>query len=263
MGTRPKTNGSGAVLRNVRQLVEQLTRASGHDARQPLRARLARLGASAAPGLVEALGHEDEFTRWEAVSLLGELAVPEAATDVARFALNEDEVHARWRSFWAVSRFPQELTRPILLRALKGKNSKRRWRAALVLNLLGDPICSREIVSGLDADEEWKQWEALSALKAMPVAGTERRVARFLDAGCERGLRQEAVLALGALGGAAACKHLREALSDEEPEVRWRASMALSRAAGARAADWLKDRLNVETDDDVKQQLAEDLKELT
>src|SRR5690242_7061897 len=111
---------AGDAQHEATELVQALTAARGHDARTPIRDRLRALGAQSIPALLDALRHDDSFTRWEAVSLLGELAIPETAECVVAFALGEDEVHARWRSFWAASRFDPARTLPVLLDALHG-----------------------------------------------------------------------------------------------------------------------------------------------
>ena len=66
-----------------------------------------------------------------------------------RFALNEDEVHARWRSFWAVSRFAPRTTVPLLAKALRARNRTHRWRAALMLSMLDRPEAGPVLVAGL------------------------------------------------------------------------------------------------------------------
>src|SRR5262249_12334921 len=159
-----------------------------------------------------------------AVSLLGELAVPVTARAVVAFALREDEVHARWRAFWAVTRFERKRTRPALLRALRGKNPTRRWRAGLILSMQGDSASAPEVRCGLDSSDPWIQWEALGAVRSLRLQGVEEAVGRFLDPGKEPSLRQEATLALGAICSKKALELLRAALADPDAEIRWRAS---------------------------------------
>jgi HEAT repeat protein len=243
-------------------LMRALTQAGGHEARAPLRDRLRALGPAAVPALVEALAHDDPFARWEAVNLLGELAAPATAETVVEFALCEEEVHARWRSFWAVTRFDPAVTTPLLLAALRGRDATRRWRAALILSMLGRDDAGRVLRRGLHARDEWTQWEALSAVRALGLAGAEQEVAPFLEPERDRSLRQEAVLALGAIGSDDAVALLVGVLDDPEPEVRWRASMALARGGPRAPLDALRGQLARERDAGVARQLREDVARL-
>jgi HEAT repeat protein len=244
-------------------LIEALTRASGHEARQPIRAQISRLGRKASAGLVRALGHPNAFTRWEAVSLLGETADPAARERVIAFALGEDEVHARWRAFWAVSRYDSDRVRNRLLRVLHGRDKTRQWRAALMLSMLGAAEAGPVLLRGLQAHDEWIQWEALGAVKALRLPGAERAVAKLAAPTRSLAIRQEATLALGAIGSAAAVKSVISLLADKEPEVRWRAALALCddrSAASAASAAALRRRLRAETDKAVRQQIQQSLK---
>lgn len=245
---------------DIESLVDSLTGASGHEARIPIRDALRELGCGHAGALVPHLDHPDCFTRWELVSLLGELAEDETAADVVAFALGEDEVHARWRSFWAVSRFSAETTLPLLRKALKSRGDKRRWRAALILSMLGEREATDAIRKGLAYPDEWRQWEALSALKSLGAEGVEDDIRSFLQPDRSRSLRQEAVLALGAIGSVKARRMLRKSLNDTDPQVRWRASMSLSRVGNPVDRASLEKRLTVENDGDVKEQLVSDIR---
>jgi HEAT repeat protein len=247
---------------DANELVQQLTRAQGHDVRAPIRAQLQALGAEAVPALIRALEHDDCFTRWEAVNLLGELAAPITTERIVAFALAENEVHARWRSFWAVTRFDPLVTIPLLLAALAGDDEVRRWRAALILSMLRRYEAADVLLGGLRSCDSWVQWEALGAIKALALQGAERAVEPFLDRMHERGLRQEAVLALGAIGSPRAMARLRTLLDDEEPEVRWRAAMSLARHGASESARLLRARLRKERNADVRARMLEDLSRL-
>jgi HEAT repeat protein len=254
--SRLKRNGK------LDRLIGQLTAASGHDARKPLRQAIETLGPGIAPALARHLDHPDCFTRWEVVSLLGQFAQPETLETVVDFALGEHEVHARWRSFWAVSRFDRDHTVPLLLEALKSRNRMRRWRAALMLSMLRRPEAVPVLLNGLDSDDDWIRWEALSALKSLAPAGIEDRVEAFLNTNTPISLRQEAALALGAIGSKRACRALKRALRDPEPQVRWRASMGLARGRDPAWLPTLRTVLKQETDDTVVLQLRQDIANL-
>jgi HEAT repeat protein len=244
----------------VTPLVDALTRAQGHAAREPIRARLRRLGTRASRGLVNALSHDDAFTRWEAVSLLGENADPATFDRLVEFALTEDEVHARWRSFWAVTRFDTAALRKRLLAELRGRNATRRWRAALILSMIGAAEAGPVLMKGLAHADEWVQWEALGAIKALRLAGAEDAIEPFVDPARARALRQEATLALGAIGSKRAVAALIGLLDDPETEVRWRAALALLPHGTPDVQEALRTRLPRETDATVRQQIEHTLK---
>jgi HEAT repeat protein len=238
-------------------LVADLVHAKS-DRRSELRDRVRALGIKAVRALAEHLEDEDEFARWEAINLLGELAVESTLDVVVGFALRETEVHARWRAFWAVTRFDPGKTVPTLVRALRDKDP-RRWNAALILSMLRRSEAVPVLREGLRSPDPWTRYEAVSAFRSLPVPGTESDLDRFLAADQPVALRQETVLALGALGSARAVKLLVSALGDPDPQVRWRASMALTRTHAAAALPALRRHLKREPAPSVRDQLAADI----
>jgi len=244
---------------SIASLVDALTDAQGHDARKPIRELLGRIAARQPNALADHLTHANCFTRWEVVNVLGELAAPSTLERTVAFALSEDEVHARWRSFWAVSRFDRARTVPLLLEALNGRDPTRRWRAALMLSMLNRVEAGPVLVEGLDHSERWIQWEALSAIKSLGVAGAESRVAAFLAEDQAIELRQEATLALGGIGTEDAKNHLFRALDDPSSQVRWRAVMALARYGGPEVERQLQMQSTCDSDPFVRQFIVEEL----
>ena len=243
-------------------LVAALTEARGHEARKPLRKAILDAARTRSPELTHHLDHEDSLTRWEIVNLLGELRDPRVALNVVRFALDEDEVHARWRAFWAVSRFDRGTTVPLLLDALHGDHPVASWRAALMLTLVRHSAAVPYLVNGLASDDEWIQWEALSGLKALAPLAALPSVLPFMEADRPRNLRQEAVLAVGAIGSSAGREALERYLEDADPEIRWRASMGLGRIGDRRSAGPIRSRLRKERHPSTRRQLTTDLNRL-
>lgn len=239
-------------------LLRELDATRDHQKRRRIRQRLSALGPAAAPSLVEALKSQSDFTRWEAINLLGELRVEDTLRAVVQFAVTETERHAAWRALWAVSRFDRQKTIPLLLTELGGPPGHRRWRAALGLTMLDQQEAGEVLLGGLDSPDEWQVWEALGGLKALKLEGAEAAIARFLDPAKARPLRQQAVLALGAIKSHQAMSALEPALSDPHPQVRWRASMALAQS-GPSVLPLLKARLPIETDETVVTQLRNDI----
>lgn len=238
---------------------EALTRARGTGQRKPLRDAIRAAGASIALPLAARLDHPDALTRWEIVNLLGELAEPATLDALLEFALAEDEVHARWRSFWAICRMPHAALVERLLPVLRQRDTRRRWRAALILSMLRCPAASPVLRAGLDDADPWVQWEALSALKSLADTTAEAAILPFMAPDRALALRQEATLALAAIGTPSARARLVEALADAEPQVRWRASMGLSRSRDPVHHAALQRALQDETDVTVRAQFARDI----
>jgi HEAT repeat protein len=246
----------------VRDLIATLTAATPYRTRARIRARLEALGPKAAPYLLAHLDHPDCLTRWEVVNLLGEFTSPRTLPRLVAFALSEEEVHARWRSFWAVSCFERRASVPLLIAALEGPDQTRRWRAALMLSMLDRREAGPVLLQGLRSRDPWIQWEALNAIRGLRLPGAEAPVSRFLGASRLRDHRQEAVLALGAIGSSQALAAVRTALDDADPDVRWRASLALAGSGDGRWCDALRRQLARETDPEVTRQLREDIASL-
>jgi HEAT repeat protein len=255
------TKGSKHRRSAGRDLLIALQGSTGVE-RAAYRRDLEALGGKRVDVLVEGLESSDDLVRWECVNMLGELADPATAATVLDFALAEDEVHARWRAFWAVTRFEPQAIVPRLRRALRSKRWPRRWRAALILSMLGREEAADTVLEGLASDDEWTQWEALGAVRSLRLSGAEEPVSRFLGAQHARPLRQEAVLALGAIPSDNALDLLRRALRDAEPEVRWRASLALARHGGPKALAALHRQLAREADEKVARQIESDIRSL-
>lgn len=236
------------------ELLKTLRGARGSEEREPIREALRREGPEASGPLLAALGDADDLHRWEAVNLLGELAPEDAALDVVRFALNEDEVHARWRAAWAVTRFDRTAIVPPLLAALAGPEPMQ-WRAALILSLLGDRRCVEALVRGVDGPDTWRQWEALAALRALGAPEALPGILRRVGDGNPMAVRQEAVLALGGVGGSDAIGELLRLLDEGPPQLRWRAALALCRLDPTIGEPALRRRLEIEPDASVRAEL--------
>jgi HEAT repeat protein len=109
---------------------------------------------------------------------------------------------------------------------------------------------------GLDAPDEWTQWEAVNALGTVHDGKTVPALIEKLKS--EYGsVAREAVLSLGRIRDRAAVPPLMEALGHTDPEMRWRAAMALERLGDPRALPALKDQLRQEKDKFARRQLRE------
>ncbi len=251
-------------LRNkVDRLISELEKAPTHEEKKVVRNKIEQLGPPVAPYLVPYLQSQNEFTRWEIVSFLGEFKDVSTMIPLIKFAINEEEVHARWRSFWAVTRFSSEGAGTILLPYLKSKVFKKRWRAALILSMLGDLKAGKVISEGLQSKESWIKWEALSAIKSLRYSNETSAVCEIALNEKDENLRREAVLALGYMNSHLATETLIKSLEDISPQVRWRASMALTRSNNPTHISQLQKLLESEKEAIVIDQLKQDIKTLT
>jgi HEAT repeat protein len=246
---------------DARCLLKALESASGHTERARLRNAVIGLGQEAAPALEDGLKSPDAMMRWECVNLLGVIAAPSSARTVVSFALSEDEVHARWRAYWAASRFDHRSILPLLDNALLSPVSTHRWRAALLLSVLRRPQGAEILIDGLKSQDAWERYEALSAIRSLALRGCEEDVGRCLGRHEPDYIRQQATLTLGAMRSQTARGLLVRALRDPEPQVRWRASMALARS-GRGSIRTLKARLKHEPDPMVRRRIIDDLRRL-
>jgi HEAT repeat protein len=232
-----------------------LISAQGHEARARLRRAIEREGDAHLDELVGGLEADDPVTRWEAVNLLGAIASPRACDAVVKFALGEREFHARWRAFWAASRQDRDRVVRLLLKALTSGSAMSRRHAALMLSMMQRDEGRDVLIAGLSGPDEMTQWESLSAIRALGLAGCERQVARCLDPSRARALRQEAAMALGSIGTALAARLLLRALGDPDPQVRWRAAAGLARARRITAMPALRRALARERDAAVRREV--------
>ena len=122
------------IENEAHQLIRRLCDAATHSTRSLIRREILALGVESVPALIDALSSPIAMSRWESVNLLGAIRAPRSAKPVVEFALAEDEVHARWRAFWAVSRFERQPVLRWLRTALRSRRQPRRWRAALMLS---------------------------------------------------------------------------------------------------------------------------------
>ncbi len=257
----PRQPGGQRDGDSAARLFRQLTDVAGHRPRAPLRQKLLDLGEAAVPVLAQGLADNDPYVRFEAINLLGELAIPKTLPLILGFALDEYETRARWRAFWAVTRLPEEMTLPKLREALAGREWQVRWHAALMLSMLGWSDAIPVIAEGLSAGDEVTRWEALGAARTLSASELAERVTGFLDLTQPVYVRQEATMALGRMDGAAAFAGLARALADPVAGVRWRAALALG-AFGPTAVALLERQLARESNRQVARRIEKTLLKL-
>lgn len=204
-------------------LIEKLASPSADDRREA-REGLLLLRVAAVPSLILATESESAILRWEAVNLLGLLRDLRATDAVLQVAMTDQDVHARWRANWAITRLDDGTVVLRLIEALHSDDPPVAWNAAVTLSLFGRAEALPVLHQGLEA-EGFQQWEAVNALGRVFDAETSSKLVAILKHGSEN-VRQEAVLSLGRIGGEVARAGLLTTLrGDPSPEVRWRAAM--------------------------------------
>lgn len=122
----------------------------------------------------------------------------------------------------------------------------------------GSPFAARPVLAGKDARAlalellAMSQLEFSAAFKRSPMKRAKLR-----------GLERNAAVVLGNVGSVGDVSALAAALADEEPLVRSHAAWALGRLGSPAAAEALRDRLDVEPDVAVREELAATLEALT
>ena len=206
--------------------------------------------------LILATEDPDWSVRWDAVNALGELKDQRAVPALVKRALYDENPHPQWRSLWALTAVDREGTEtiPLFLSALKDPDPVVVHNAALGLAFFNQPEARPALLKGLKDPETFRRWESVFSLRNVGNAEVVQALIPLLSAATESdvGIRGEAALALGAIGGEDAVQALLVTLrSDESPQVRWRAAMALSRHSGSAMAGELERALSEEKDPEV------------
>ncbi len=253
--------GTTRPVRHLRPLLRALV-SFDVEIRRAARQKVARLGPAAVPELTRATKSPDANLRWEAVDSLGTIRDVRATRAVLERVLRDDDVHVRWRSIWAITSLDDGSVVPALLRALRGRDRTASWNAAVALSL----FCRQEAVpillGGLESGDAFQRWEAVNALGSVHDQRSTAALVSVLRRGSPD-LRREAALSLGRTGRKAALPALVRALrGDEDPQVRWRAALALGRFRDPRVVGVLRTQRKTETTSVVKAHIRDALRDL-
>ncbi len=125
------------------------------------------------------------------------------------------------------------------------------------------------VLVGIAADTQTGQLvrvRALTALGQLPTRGTRDFLSTFVkqhaadDRAADKLLLRKAALSLGWVGGTAAADILAPLLEHEDADVRLDAAIALGLTRTRDAADWLRQRFDVEKDQRVRTQIGRQLR---
>lgn len=228
--------------------------------------KLVKMGDKAIPALSKGTRSDDSMVRWESVNALGYIRSPKAMPALIERVLVDDDVHTRWRSIWALSIVDDGNAKYYLQKELTNKDPRIRWNAAVALSaIVGNKEENNLAVSilhqGLKSDDLWTQWEAVNALGQLYNNETaDILISSYRNS--DISVRQEIILSLGKIKDKKAIPLLIESLNDKEPEIRWRSAMVLGWFGDQDIAPILRSKLDLETDDLVKENLKESLSKL-
>jgi len=200
---------TGSKLGEARRLVNQL---KDETKRDRAAADLLRLGAEAAPALIEALQTKDQSLLPIYQQLLARMGV--AATPALTHSLLNDHplVRGRVAEVLAQTRDPKAV--PALLGALRGEYYTVRARAAKALGAIGDKQAIQPLLEALSDNEPEVRAGALVGLGYFKDPGTFDRMADPLLDDPQIEVRQVAAQALGNTKHPQALPYLMVALSD-------------------------------------------------
>jgi HEAT repeat protein len=244
----------------IKTLIRNLSH-SDYATRKAAGDTLIARGSVAVPALIEACYSSDGNLRWEAVNVLGYIGDERSLDALAKCVLEDDDVHARWRSIWAISSLDQNKVAKKLLEGLHHSDHRIVWNAAVALATMGRKEAIPILYTGLQSKEEWIQWEAVNAFSNVYDENTVPTLVNFLKTASDD-VAQETILSLGKIRDKSALPAIIKALEHPNPEVRWRAAMALGMMRDKTAVSALKKRLRSEKNAEVRESISTTLKEL-
>lgn len=233
---------SGSKMSATRKLVKQLKDAAK---RKRAAADLLKMGADAAPALIEALQTEDQSL----LPVYGQILVRMGplTTPALTYSLQNDHpiIRGRIAEILAQTKDPQAL--PALLEALRGEFYTVRSRAASALGAIGDQGSVQPLIEALNDEEPEVRIEAVTAIGKFIIPETFDNMADPLLEDTEIEVRQAAAKALGGTQRPQAIPYLMLALRDPfwwyEREQAAKELLKTIESMGAMAVDPLLEAL--------------------
>lgn len=258
-GRRAAAGKRGA--RRIAALIAELEHAGRRS--RVASAALEKMGPAVVPHLLRAYDSPVEHLRWEIVNLLGYLKDARAVPLLAEQGVQDDEVHPRWRSIWALSSVDDGTAVARLKETIRKSRGRRRYRAAVALSLFEDPAAVPPLRRGLSAPDAWDRWESASCLIGFADAGAARIILGRYRRERDADVKLEMLRALEGVDDPAVRRFLRRRLrEDTEPARRSAAARALARLGGARIRALLASRLRREPEPAVRREIREALAEV-
>ena len=186
--------------------------------------------------------------------LFGKLASDEQTIPDYLNAIRSGSSHERWQAAYQLSkslkrgeakRYPNlEQNVATLYTNSRTDDPRIRRYLGMVLGQLGDRRATPLLLEGLNDRDVDNRIYALMALGELRDPASIPRIAQAAAGDEDKDVRATAYYTLGALGDQAAVPFVVKGLSEETPDVRWNAAIALAQLGDKRAAGPLHEILD-------------------
>jgi|GEM_PF-1063269 len=211
---------------------------------------LEKMGKPAVAPLIRALKDNNSNVRWEAADILGAIGDSSAADPLFEATKDEERV-VRSESVQALAKLGDLRATEPLIEALESDPASERADAADALGELNDPRAVEPLIKALDDNEDFVQESAALALGKLKDARAIDPLIQTIRDYSYAGVHEEARNALIAIGEPATDALIR-ALNDSNKWVRYHAAYCLAYSNDARAILPLRNALSDE-DKDVRE----------
>jgi len=180
---------------------------------------LGRIGGSALPMLHSRAEHGDMVDRLGIVEALARIKNPDSTPVLTNILSKDPSNEMRWIAAIALGEVGDPDNIPVLIAALEDLDKYVRYGAVLALEKLGwQPENNEDQVKRFVAFQEWS---AIPGIGDVPVGS----LMKYFDDPDPK-IRASVVTVLGILGDPHAEQICERAMSDPDPDVRWKASLA-------------------------------------
>ncbi len=197
--------------------------------RRPYVGALEKIGEQAVDPLIALLEDPDPSLRQIAASTLGRIGSPRAV-DALIESLKDKNSNVRWDAAHALGQIKSEKAVGPLITMLKDESGPVFYQTVTSLGRIGSPKALDPLIAALDVSSYWNRKAVVTALGDL---GSEKAVDPLLNILEEDGLnvhvKREIMVTFLKIGSQKTLSALREALNDEDSEVRIYAKEALKR----------------------------------
>ncbi len=223
-----------------RELVQKGLKDNDHQLRKmAAKAAIGMHDPDLVPVLIDTLKnpYEVESVRYLAAEALGEMRAEEACAPLLD-ALRDQNVAVRYSAASALSFMAGEEAVRGLVQALRDENEFVRSQVAFALGKIGDPEALDALFDAIADGHEVVRFSVAEALGRFPgrpvVQEVEKRLAQ-----ADRSMRLALIEVLGKVKDDQAIALLRQALRDSDPDLSFKASLALMEQGSLEVLDEL------------------------
>lgn len=204
--------------RDIRGLISLLSN-QDYKIRNRAADSLRSIGPPAISALNYRAGHGEVMDRLGVVEAMARIRDPKSIPVLTKILSKDPSNEMRWIAAIALGEVGDQNTIPVLLAALEDRDKYVRYGAAIALEKLGwQPENAEDQLKRFVAFQEW------SAIPGIGEVSVETLMKYFDDP--DPKIRVSVVTLLGILGDPQAEQICEKAMSDPNPDVRWKASLA-------------------------------------